>query len=134
MSGRVVDQLPDDEAGADKPMRQALELSDIVEATNLVKWMNAEPGTPRDDAALGAIYHSTPAISSAPRYDTVDDDFNEWRRRETIQGRPQVLYVGTTDGVLHAFSTGDFRTGVTGWRNSTRGVALCFIRRCCSAT
>jgi len=94
-------------------IQQAFELPDITQTMEVANWMYAKDATPRANAALGAIYHSTPAISSAPRYDTVDDDFTEWRRREAIQGRPQVLYVGTTDGVLHAFSAGDFSTSVT---------------------
>jgi type IV pilus assembly protein PilY1 len=93
-------------------------------------WMYARPNTPRDNAALGAIFHSTPVVVSPPQLDTSDDAFNAWRRSNPIALRPQVLYVGTNDGVLHAFATGAYdapdpapdSTGT--WRNLNDGEEL----------
>lgn len=100
--------------------------TDPTHTREIIDWMKAETGTPRENAALGAIYHSTPAVLSAPRFDLTDDDFNEWRRTKAIEGRPQILFVATIDGMLHAISTGNFAPpeGVSGWRNLTAGEEL----------
>lgn len=61
---------------------------------------------------MGAIYHSTPAISRAPSDIIPDPGYQEWLKTKipagsfsdkTLQQRPTVVYVGSNDGVLHAF-------------------------------
>jgi len=67
----------------------------------IIDWLH---GVTRPGARLGDIYHSSPQIQSVPRADIADEWFNMWRRRPDIVDRPSVVYVGTNDGVLHAFS------------------------------
>jgi type IV pilus assembly protein PilY1 len=107
-------------------LQQVLNTSSAVETNQVIDWMYARSNTPRDGAALGAIYHSSPAISGAPLFDTVDPAFNTFRRLPEIANRPQVLFVGTTDGVLHAFSTGNYTNGVSrpNWRDLREGEEL----------
>jgi type IV pilus assembly protein PilY1 len=107
-------------------LQVVLQTSSPLETQGVIDWMYARSTTPRDDAALGAIYHSTPAISGAPLYDTADPAFNNFRRIPEIANRPQVLFVGTTDGVLHAFSTGDYNNSIprANWRDLRAGEEL----------
>ncbi|MBC7173724.1 MAG: hypothetical protein H5U40_14890, partial [Polyangiaceae bacterium] len=62
---------------------------------------------------LGAIQHSTPVIVGAPE-DIADESHNLFRQRGVVRHRPSVLYVGTSDGILHAISTRDQKSTVTG--------------------
>lgn len=76
-----------------------------IDARNAVfEWLH---GTTRPGARLSDIYHSSPVVSSAPRADTSDESFNAFRRRIEVSQRPTVVYVGTNDGVLHAFAAED---------------------------
>lgn len=50
---------------------------------------------------LGSIYHSTPAIASAPRELLRDDTYSSYATQQA--NRPLMLYTATTDGQLHAF-------------------------------
>ena len=57
----------------------------------------------RSSRKLGDIYHSSPVIVASPRFDSADEGFNRFRQRPEIALRPQMLYVNTNDGLLHAF-------------------------------
>lgn len=70
----------------------------------ILAWMRGDAGTPRQLRKLGDIYHSSPVIMGSPSFDTVDEAFNEWRRRTAIANRPLAMYVSSNDGILHAFS------------------------------
>jgi type IV pilus assembly protein PilY1 len=50
---------------------------------------------------LGSVYHSTPAISTAPHELLRDDSYDAFAQQQVK--RPLVLYTATTDGQLHAF-------------------------------
>ncbi len=52
-------------------------------------------------SALGAILHSNPVIVPAPSAQTRDDSYRLFATRNF--NRPQMLYVATIDGLLHAF-------------------------------
>jgi type IV pilus assembly protein PilY1 len=52
-------------------------------------------------AALGAIYHSTPAVAGAPAAFLREDSFTQFAQSRRVR-RP-AMYVATTDGILHAF-------------------------------
>lgn len=69
--------------------------------TTLMSWLS---GASRPGARLGDIYHSSPVVVTRPRMDIPDESFNAFRQLPEIESRPVVLYVGTNDGVLHAFS------------------------------
>jgi len=60
------------------------------------------------DHAMGDIYHSSPTVVGPPRIDIPDESYNEFRRLPGVSDRPTVVYVGTNDGVLHAFSAEDW--------------------------
>lgn len=72
-----------------------------------VDWLHGEPGTAREGRRFGDIYHSSPVVIGPPSIDIEDDAFNAYRERPDIATRPTVLYVGTNDGLLHAFAVGD---------------------------
>jgi hypothetical protein len=50
---------------------------------------------------LGAIHHSTPAILGAPSRDIPNVIYQQFKREH--RQRRTILYVGTNDGILHAF-------------------------------
>ena len=50
---------------------------------------------------LGSIYHSTPVVIGPPNAFLRDESYDEFALAQA--GRPTMLYVGTTDGQLHAF-------------------------------
>jgi type IV pilus assembly protein PilY1 len=82
--------------------------SDTAGRSDLLAWLAGAPGTVREDRCLGDIYHSSPVAVTAPRTDIADEAYNQFRRRVEVAGRPTVVYVGTNDGLLHAFAAEDF--------------------------
>lgn len=61
---------------------------------------------------LGAIYHSTPALLTRPLSNREDPRYNDWLKTQMAGGiggatigasRPTVLFVGSNDGIMHAF-------------------------------
>src|SRR5690606_14128782 len=70
----------------------------------IIDWVHGRPGTTREHNRFGDIYHSTPVVVGPPRSDIADESYNLFRRRPDVAGRPTVVYVGTNDGVLHAFA------------------------------
>lgn len=82
---------------------------------NIVQWVDGV--TPdRIGARLGDIYHSSPQAVGPPRIDIADEAYNLFRRRPEVANRPTIVYVGTNDGILHAFVAEDFTDPVTGTR------------------
>lgn len=71
----------------------------------VVAWVH---GDTRAEARMGDIYHSSPVAVGPPRVDIADDSYNLFRRMPGVADRPTVVYVGTNDGVLHAFSVEDW--------------------------
>ncbi|MBK6813103.1 MAG: hypothetical protein IPG81_30365 [Sandaracinaceae bacterium] len=72
----------------------------------IVAWTHGDAGTERADKRMGSIYHSSPVVIGAPGADRSDETFNEYR--QLIGDRPRVVYVGTNDGILHAFLADDY--------------------------
>jgi type IV pilus assembly protein PilY1 len=81
--------------------------ADTIRRNNIMNWVHGVAGTPRDGNRFGDIYHSSPVIVTAPRADLADESFNAFRLRPEVAQRPTVLYVGTNDGVMHAFAVED---------------------------
>ncbi|MEM1007919.1 MAG: PilC/PilY family type IV pilus protein, partial [Myxococcota bacterium] len=55
-------------------------------------------------SVLGAVYHSSPALLSPPFSVSEDPKFNEWvKNTPGIANRPNVIFTGSNDGVMHAF-------------------------------
>ncbi len=83
----------------------------------IVDWVHGR--TPdRVDARMGDIYHSSPVAVGPPMLDIADESYNLFRRRPEVSTRPTVVYVGTNDGVLHAFVADDWTNPATGDRRS----------------
>jgi type IV pilus assembly protein PilY1 len=74
---------------------------------HVVAWVN---GTTSDrvNARLGDIYHSSPVAVGPPVLDIADESYNLFRQRPEVANRPTVVYVGTNDGILHAFAAEDW--------------------------
>ena len=85
----------------------ALNAADITDADDVLDWVYARGGADADRLAnrLGDLYHSSPQVVDAPTLDRSDEAFNLFRRIGNVLARPTVLYVGTNDGILHAFAT-----------------------------
>ena len=79
----------------------------------IVSWIHGTTDD-RRDARMGDIYHSSPVAVGPPRVDIADESYNLFRRREEVANRPTVVYVGTNDGILHAFVAEDFTDPSTG--------------------
>jgi type IV pilus assembly protein PilY1 len=72
-------------------------------ATMFMKWemaINNDPYQTRTNA-FGAIYHSTPALLTAPSEFLRDESYTTFS--DLMFKRPPVLFTATTDGQLHAF-------------------------------
>ena len=64
-----------------------------------------QPFQARTGYALGAIYHSTPAVIGPPSANLDDESYQTFASQPTVAQRKTVLYVATVDGLLHAFDT-----------------------------
>ncbi len=70
----------------------------------LVDYIRAAPGSCRHPYKLGAIVHSSPVIQGHLKdVDVAVPSFKTYKLRQEFAGRPTVLYVGTHDGMIHAF-------------------------------
>ncbi len=70
----------------------------------LVDYIRAAPGSCRYPYRLGAIVHSSPVIQGHLKdVDVAIPSFRAYKMSEAFRERPTVLYVGTHDGMIHAF-------------------------------
>ncbi|MFW5925768.1 MAG: pilus assembly protein, partial [Myxococcota bacterium] len=95
------------DVGNSKLSPEAFGVANQAEADEIIQWVHGGSGTERPDVRLGDIYHSTPVVVGAPEQDLPDESFNEFRQLAHVANRPTVLYVGSNDGVLHAFAAED---------------------------
>lgn len=72
--------------------------------TQVLDWMYGAPGSLRENKKLGDIYHSSPTIVGPPTDDPGDESYTLFRSSKVITERPLMMYVGSNDGILHAFS------------------------------
>ncbi len=79
----------------------------------IVDWVHGRTSD-RQNARLGDIYHSSPVAVGPPRLDIADESYNLFRRRPEVVNRPTIVYVGSNDGVLHAFVAEDWTNPTTG--------------------
>lgn len=84
----------------------------------LLSWLRGDTGTVRASRPLGDIYHSNPIVVPPPTVSLPDQTFTTFRQRVlsssgprntrtsavTVGTREPMMYVGTNDGVLHAFN------------------------------
>lgn len=94
-----------------------------TELDTMLQWLRGEPGTARETRPLGDIYRSTPTYVPPPRLNLPDQTFLAYRQRAlaatgrrhatvSIGSREPMIYVGTNDGILHAFNAD---TGEEAW-------------------
>jgi type IV pilus assembly protein PilY1 len=99
-----------------------LDVATSAERDEIVRWVHADPGSGREHARLGAIYHSSPAVVGPPQQDIADESFNMFRLQEFVADRPPIMYVGSNDGILHAFAVEDATiSSPSGQRSVTTG-------------
>ncbi|MFO0625464.1 MAG: PilC/PilY family type IV pilus protein [Polyangiales bacterium] len=95
----------------------------MSEVSQLLGWLRGDTGTVRQNRPLGDIYHSVPQSVPAPNVDLPDQTFLAFRQRQlpvtgrrataaTVGTREPMVYVGTNDGILHAFNAD---TGEEAW-------------------
>ena len=71
--------------------------------TQIIDWVHGA-GRPN----MGDIYHSSPVVVGPRQQDIADESYNLFREDARVSNRPTVVYVGTNDGVLHAFVAENF--------------------------
>lgn len=90
-------------------------VSTTTERDALFAWLRGDPSDRyRRDRPLGDIFHSNPLFVGPPDIPLPDQTFSAYRQRDLRVGgwrtvarkigtREPVVYVGTNDGILHAF-------------------------------
>jgi len=72
--------------------------------SQLLSFIRADSTSRRGDARLGAIVHSDPVVQADLYSMTIPvTSFNVYRALEGVIDRPTVLFVGSHEGMLHAF-------------------------------
>jgi len=70
----------------------------------LIRYIRVTPDSCRYPYKLGAIVHSSPVIQGHLKdVDVPIPSFQQYKNSDVFRNRPTVLYVGTHDGMLHAF-------------------------------
>lgn len=101
------------------PQHFGLVASDTTTRTAIFDYVHGRAPAARATARLGDIYHSTPVVTTAPRVDIDDQAYALFRQRPEVSGRPSIVYVGSNDGILHAFTLEDDPTGMARWTAGT---------------
>jgi hypothetical protein len=91
-----------------------------AEAESVVRWMLGDP-TYRNPSALGAIVNSTPIDVASPG-DLPQPGGHEFFLR--YQNRPHLIYVGSSDGMLHAFFLENTNVGGTTYQAGSEAFAF----------
>ncbi len=110
---RVVFENPTNVFQENGVLREHLELeinsAGLQRRYEIMKWVHADDSvTDRANNKLGDIYHSSPAVVGKPSFRLSDDEYNQFRYKKAVATRPPTLYVGTNDGILHAFSVDQY--------------------------
>ena len=88
--------------------RLGLVATDDAKRLEIMDWMYGENNSVRVGRQLGDIYHSSPVIMAAPKYDAADEAFNVFRAQPIVKDRPLTMFVGTNDGMLRAIAVEAF--------------------------
>lgn len=78
-------------------------LDEAARRLRVQNWLHATSTSTRPTARLGDIFHSNPVVMTAPRTERADSAYNTFRT--AVANRANVMFVGTNDGLLHAFLT-----------------------------
>lgn len=102
----VNETVHDFDSGEAGDLYQAMDVDNATEAAEIINWTRGswvEGYRERsDDWKLGDIIHSTPVVVGAPNNFTLDEDYQNFM--DNHANREKVVYVGSNDGMLHAFS------------------------------
>jgi type IV pilus assembly protein PilY1 len=91
-----------------------LNVADPTAKTRVTDWMYGVNGSVRVGKRLGDIYHSSPTIVGASIDDPGDGSYSLFRDSPVVTERPLTMYIGSNDGILHAFSVEAYpATGIT---------------------
>ncbi|MFK7988808.1 MAG: pilus assembly protein [Sandaracinaceae bacterium] len=85
-------------------------VASVGDVADTVSWIRGEATTERADRRMGDIFHSTPVTVGRPSSDIADEAYNLFRASPGVADRPVMVYVGTNDGILHAFAATDWGT------------------------
>lgn len=114
VSGYSLSTFDEGNAGI-TPQHFGLAAGDVATRTAIFDYVHGRAPSTRAAARLGDIYHSTPQVVTAPRVDIDDGAYQLFRQRPEIGSRPTMVYVGSNDGILHAFTLEDDPTGMARW-------------------
>jgi len=86
---------------SEETAKQLLELaSSPTDQASVVRWLHGEGR----EWKLGDVYHGGPAIVGPPPYDYRTRGYDKFRMK--LRHRPEMIYVGANDGMIHAFHAG----------------------------
>jgi len=98
------DLLSDDNRPPNFKEEQAQRLHDLpsnpTDQRTVVSWLHGEGRAWK----LADIYHGGPAIVGAPPYDYRTRGYDAFKSK--LRRRPEMIYVGANDGMIHAFHAG----------------------------
>ncbi len=81
--------------------------ADATQFGVLANWVHGRAGSGRELIKLGGIYHSSPVFVDRPKTDISDSSLSIQANSGPLSTRPDVIYVGSNDGILHAFRLED---------------------------
>lgn len=81
-----------------------LDVATAADRTAVIDWVTGSSRTAR----LGDIYHSSPVVQTPPNVSLSDESFNTYRITDDAANRPTMVFVGSNDGILHAFAAEDY--------------------------
>jgi len=80
---------------------------------NIIDFIRATDDSCRSGYKMGAVMHSTPAIQGhLKNIDVMIPSFKTFKNSDVFQNKPTMLYVGTHDGMMHAFKIDRPDTGI----------------------
>jgi type IV pilus assembly protein PilY1 len=109
---------------ASTPASYLSSTNSTAQRDTLLAWLRGDPSDPyRVNNPLGDIFHSNPLVVPAPSTPLPDQTYSAFRQLQlnvggwrtamkTIGNREGMIYVGTNDGILHAFN---IDTGEEAW-------------------
>ncbi len=103
---------------ADRLHRLGLGAS-VEDAEKITRWMLGDPEL-KNPAVLGAIINSTPIDVGPPMDGPLP---GQARFQRALQDRPSLTYVGSNDGMLHAFYTRSGGAGGASWDGGSEAFA-----------
>jgi hypothetical protein len=83
-----------------------------AEASLIARWLLGDPAM-KNPAVLGAILNSTPIDIGPPGKSNLPGGMEFWKAYEN---RPSLIYVGSSDGMLHAFFSKETTVGTVTYR------------------